>query len=744
MGEQREWREVGKQICIDSSQARTVREQKMTDEVSASKQSFWDRLETKLEAPERVRGYAKVKGDFYRTWTPAAPPAPPTPKQSEEPAQDGEQNNTSQDTDEDAVNGKKRGKKYKSMASYKKQKLEEKRKRGHMARPSWDNICGYAARSEPCPFQSGNKKCQYSHDTVEYVKAKPLQKGAACPTFAKHQYCPSGIRCLFGEEHTVIENDVDEGKEIARSIDKRSKDEIPSAEAGHGRNSGYSDIDECNYLRTDLLRELRKKKYNYGGQGEAEARPRRTAQDFANKIYIAPLTTVGNLPFRRITKDLGADITCGEMALAKEAVSGLSSEWALFRRHKCEDFFGVQIAGGMPKLMKQVVTLLDRETDVDFVDVNLGCPIDLVTDQGAGSALMTRVTKLRSIVEDMTSATQGRMPIGLKMRAGWAKGKFTAASLVSEIQGWRHIMPHGSSVCYVAVHGRSRQARYTSTADWDYIHQVAGRPIASEAVFRKSRFVGAKPLNPVPVFGNGDILSYTDWEEHMGRVSDWRDQIDEVLTDCQDPNSRMHILFNEGKISENGPGLSKLESTDETDDAITADLDALQARLTTCMVGRGALIKPWLSTEIKEKRHWDISGSERMDLLKNYVDYGLEHWGSDLNGVNKTRRFLLEWLSFTCRYVPVGLLDPLYVPQHINDRPPCFIGRDDKETILGSTSVKDWIKISEMFLGPAPEGFRFEPKHKSNSYSASVEERGDIGTSVASPAPSLQGAIITD
>lgn len=139
--------------------------------------------------------------------------------------------------------------------------------------------------------------------------------------------------------------------------------------------------------------------------------------------------------------------------------------------------------------------------------------------------------------------------------------------------------------------------------------------------------------------------------------------------------------------------------------------------LTPCaMLARGALIKPWLPLEIKKKEHYDISSSERFDMLKQFVSYGLEHWGSDTQGVNTTRRFLLEWLSFLYRYVPVGLLEVL--PQGMNQRPPIHMcGRDDLETLMLSSHYQDWVKISEMLLGPVPDGFEFKPKHKANSYS---------------------------
>lgn len=127
-----------------------------------------------------------------------------------------------------------------------------------------------------------------------------------------------------------------------------------------------------------------------------------------------------------------------------------------------------------------------------------------------------------------------------------------------------------------------------------------------------------------------------------------------------------------------------------------------------------ALIKPWIFTEIKEKKVWDISSSERLDMLKDFGNYGLEQWGSDTMGINNTRRFMCEWLSFLCRYVPVGLLetrsDGKQGLQTINDRPPAFVGRDDLETLMASPLATDWIKITEMILGPSAPDFHFEAK----------------------------------
>jgi tRNA-dihydrouridine synthase 3 len=110
---------------------------------------------------------------------------------------------------------------------------------------------------------------------------------------------------------------------------------------------------------------------------------------------------------------------------------------------------------------------------------------------------------------------------------------------------------------------------------------------------------------------------------------------------------------------------------------------------------------------------------------KTVSNYGLEHWGSDQQGVNNTRKFLLEWLSFLHRYVPVGLLESGR-SQTMNQRPPHYFGRCDLETMMASSSSADWVRISELLLGPTPDGFIFAPKHKSNAYSSAEPLEAEV------------------
>ncbi|AYU77799.1 conserved hypothetical protein [Leishmania infantum JPCM5] len=359
---------------------------------------------------------------------------------------------------------------------------------------------------------------------------------------------------------------------------------------------------------------------------------------FSEKLVLAPLTTVGNLPFRRICKSFGADVTLSEMAVVFNLNRLQKSEWSLLRRHESEDIFGIQLAVSRPQEAATFAQALEASGfSYDFLDINCGCPVEKIVKSGCGCGLWKRTGRLRDVVESL--AIHQSRPVAIKCRIGLDEDTPTLHQQIHRYSTW--------GAAAVTVHGRSRKQRYTKFANWDYVDQCA-------------------QLTSLPVIGNGDIMSLEDVLEHRER----------------------------------------------------------QPHITSHMIGRGALIKPWLFEEIKSGQVKDISSSERLDMLKEFCACGMAHWGADERGVMTTRRFLCEWLSFLHRYVPVGLLERL--PQRINERPPFYEGRDELETLMSSDSVKDWMRISELLLGPVEKQFRFTPKHKSNSYTNATELDGSI------------------
>lgn len=390
----------------------------------------------------------------------------------------------------------------------------------------------------------------------------------------------------------------------------------------------------------NALRNVRTAEADSPPDDRARVRPAEKRRlNWKGELYLAPLTTTGNLPFRRLCAAFGSDIHCGEMGLGDSYLSGNASEWSLVRRWDGERVFGTQVCGSKPETLVPVAEALEREigSGLDFVDVNCGCPIDLVFNRGAGSALLDHGNRLGRIVRGM-SAALGEIPVTVKLRTGTATR--TAHKLFAKAQTeW--------GVGAITLHGRSRRQRYKNDADWGYVRDCADALRQSITDWNESsRGADTPELEPVPIYGNGDVFGWRDYYDHI----------------------------------EN-------------------------AHVDGSMIARGALIKPWVFTEIKERRDWDISSRERLDMVRQFADYGLAHWGADTQGVNTTRRFLCEMLSFTHRYVPLGLLD--HVPIRMNDRPPPFAGRDALESLLSSPSSSDWVRISEMFLGRAPEGWHF-------------------------------------
>lgn len=353
-----------------------------------------------------------------------------------------------------------------------------------------------------------------------------------------------------------------------------------------------------------------------------------------NKRILAPLTTVGNLPFRRLCVELGAEVTMSEMALAESILRGEAEEQHLLRKHRTEEIYGVQITSGNQDVMVKCAQLIEDEVDCDFIDINAACPLDQLHKKGCGSLLTVRTNVLEKMCLGMKAVMHTKL-LTVKTRISHYDHdkKHDALTLYPKLASW--------GVDAVILHGRTSRQRYSNLANWDYLGKV-------------HRHIQNTTL---PLIGCGDVLSYDDYDMHLQEQ-----QCDSVL------------------------------------------------------IGRGALIKPWVFSEIRDKQHYDMPATERLDLLRKYCHYGLEHWGGDPHGVQQTRRFLLEWLSFFHRYIPRGLLAEGHQTMKINWRPPAYVGRNDLETLLASPKCEDWIKISEMFLGKTPEDFAFVPKHKSASY----------------------------
>ena len=525
-----------------------------------------------------------------------------------------------------------------------------------------EKMCVAIMHGKDCPY---GDTCRFSHDLKAFLASRPediKEVEGGCPNFNTYGKCEYAAMCRLGSSHLNMATGENLTKEVSpsstpvsnllskdvqlqlrkntypfkcqRHFEKKhdTKNKVvneivpETSETGATIDSVKSGTDETSQAPTPALGHV------------APFTSKKKIIDFSNKVYVAPLTTVGNLPFRRIMKRFGADITCGEMAVATNLLEGKPQEWALLKRHPEEDIFGVQLAAAHPDQFIRTCELIEACTNVDFVDLNLGCPLDLLCNKGAGACLMLREHRLKPSLLGITSTLT--CPVTIKMRTGWDSAKPIAHNLVSKIQSWGL-----DGIGAVMIHGRSRLQRYSKEADWDYISQVA---------------TSQDPALPkIPVIGNGDIYTFEDYEQSVAR---------EGVSSC-------------------------------------------------AMLGRGALIKPWLPTEIKEKRHWDISSQERLEILKDFVRFGLEHWGSDQQGVNNCRRFLLEWMSFLHRYVPVGILETANCG--MNQRPPQYLqGRNDLETLFMSSNSSDWIYVSEMLLGPVPEDFRFEPKHKANAYHA--------------------------
>lgn len=205
-----------------------------------------------------------------------------------------------------------------------------------------------------------------------------------------------------------------------------------------------------------------------------------------NRVVLAPMSGVTDLPFRQIAWAHGAGLVVTEMIASRELVHNRGESWERLKSAGVTPHM-VQLAGREPHFMAEAARIVEGE-GADLIDINMGCPAKKVIGGYSGSALMRDPDHALSLIEATVKAV--KVPVTLKMRLGWDENSINAPEIARRAEA--------AGIQLIIIHGRTRMQFYEGRADWDAIRAV--RDVLS-----------------VPLIANGDVQTPEDAQEILRR-----------------------------------------------------------------------------------------------------------------------------------------------------------------------------------------------------------------------------------
>ena len=207
-----------------------------------------------------------------------------------------------------------------------------------------------------------------------------------------------------------------------------------------------------------------------------------------NPLVLAPMAGITDFPFRRICKELGAGLVFSEMVSVEALIREHKRTFEILHTDPSERPVAFQIFGSKPTSMADAARIISQEA-VDFIDINMGCPVPKILKCGAGSALLRDIGLATEIMAAVVQASS--VPVTIKIRLGWNSQNIVATDLARAAES--------AGIAAIAVHGRTKVQGFSGHADWSMIKAV-------------------KDAVGIPVIGNGDVRIAQDAKRMMAET----------------------------------------------------------------------------------------------------------------------------------------------------------------------------------------------------------------------------------